>query len=106
VGTGGAHPLPAESALFVEECNYQNKIFPRKSARSLHKNKFSPEKALLHCTILKFSPEIRKDVEYYSQMPGKRILEFSRSFAPSALASGCCALAACALFQRLHLRVP
>jgi predicted ribosome quality control (RQC) complex YloA/Tae2 family protein len=47
----------------------------------------TPKKALVHCTKPKFSPERhsltaqnpkmfsrRKDVESYSQMPGKRIL--------------------------------
>jgi hypothetical protein len=121
-------PLPAESALFVEECNFQTKnftqkkhsfiaqnqnfprkgtrslhktkIFPRKDTRSLHKTKIFPRKGTrsLHKTQFsqkrhsfiaqnqKFSPEktpcifaTRKDVESYSQMPGKRILalEFS-----------------------------
>jgi hypothetical protein len=68
--------------FFVEGCNFQTKIFP---------------KALVHCTKTKFSPETqkrhsfiaqnqnfpqkkhafyatRKDVESYTQMPGKRIL--------------------------------
>jgi hypothetical protein len=44
-------------------------------------------KCTVHCTKPKFSPEnipeaffaIRKDVEFYSQMPGKRILAFEFS---------------------------
>jgi hypothetical protein len=59
-GAGGAHPLPAKSALFlaesvlfVEECNFQNIIFPRKRTRSLHKTKIFPRKGTrsLHKTF-------------------------------------------------------
>jgi hypothetical protein len=79
--------FPAESALFVEECNFQcrslhkTKIFPRKGTRSSHKTKNFPQKR--HSFIAQnqiFYPEkkcffaTRKDVESYSQMPGKRIL--------------------------------
>jgi hypothetical protein len=67
---------------------------PKKSLVHCTKPKFPPEKALVHCTKPKFSPEkalvhcikpkifsrknaffaTRKDMESYSQMPGKRIL--------------------------------
>jgi hypothetical protein len=83
-------PLPAESALFrpkvpffVEECNFQ----------CLSLLLETPKKALVHCTKPKiFSRKknaffaTRKDVETYSQMPGKCILalEFS-SFSQGSL---------------------
>jgi hypothetical protein len=34
--------FPAECALFLEECNFQTKISPRKTTRSLHKTKLLP----------------------------------------------------------------
>jgi hypothetical protein len=78
-------PLPAASALFVEECNFQclalcspekpfiaqNKNFPQKRHSFIAQNQtFSAEKNVFFAT--------RKDMESYSQMRGKRIaLEFS-----------------------------
>jgi hypothetical protein len=54
---------------------------PRKALVHCTKPKLSPEKALVHCTkpknvSRKKNPffATRKDVESYSQMPGKRIL--------------------------------
>jgi hypothetical protein len=62
-------PLPAESAIFVEGCNFQTKIFPRKGTRSLQKKLFfprNPEKA-------------HRSLHKTKVSPGKRILalEFS-----------------------------
>jgi hypothetical protein len=55
---------------------------PKKALVHCTKPKFPPEKALVHCTKPNifsrkknaFFYATRKDVEYYSQMPGKRIL--------------------------------
>jgi hypothetical protein len=60
-GAGGAHPLPAESALFVEECNFQCCPLlletPKKALGHCTKPRFFREKALVHCTKPKLSPE-------------------------------------------------
>jgi hypothetical protein len=58
-------PFRPKVPFFVEGCNFQTKIFPRKGTRSLHKNNIFPRTG--------------KDMESYAQMPGKRILalEFS-----------------------------
>jgi hypothetical protein len=62
-------PFRLKVPFFVEGCNFQTKIFPRKGTRSLHKPCFFAT---------------RKDVESYTQMPGKRILalEFSNRRSP------------------------
>jgi hypothetical protein len=66
--------FPAESALFPAESALFCRIFPRKGTRSFiaQNQKFSPEKKYAFLAT-------SKDVESYSQMPGKRILalEFS-----------------------------
>jgi hypothetical protein len=67
-------PFRPKVPFFVEGCNFQTKILPRKGTRSLHNNKIfprNPEKPCFFAT--------RKDVESYTQMSGKRILalEFS-----------------------------
>jgi hypothetical protein len=77
-------PLPTESALFCrEECNFQTKICLRKGTRSLalHKTKIFPRKGTCSSHKTKNFPQkknaflaTRKDVESYTQMPGKRIL--------------------------------
>jgi hypothetical protein len=82
-------PLPTESALFCRRVQFSNQSFPqkrhsfiaqkqnfpqnpRKGTRSLHKTKNIPQKKTCFFAT-------RKDVESYTQMPGKRILalEFS-----------------------------
>jgi hypothetical protein len=69
---GVSTPFRPKVPFFVEECNFQTVHCPTP--------KFSPEKALVHCTKPKIFPRkklffaTRKDVESYSQMPGKRIL--------------------------------
>jgi hypothetical protein len=79
-GAGGADPFQAENAIFIEECNFQTKIFPRKGTRSLHKTTHFPQKKSCFFAT-------RKDME--SQMPGKCILalEFSNSETPSGAQS-------------------
>jgi hypothetical protein len=69
-------PFPAKSALFIDGCNFQcvspcsSKHLKRHSFIAQNQ-KFFPDKKWFFAT--------RKDVESYSQMPGKRILalEFS-----------------------------
>jgi hypothetical protein len=39
--------FPAEGAFFIEEWNFQTKIFPRKGTRSLYKTKFFPRIKIL-----------------------------------------------------------
>jgi hypothetical protein len=88
-GAGGAHSLPAESALFCRRVQFSNHNFPQKRHSFIaQKQNFpqKPSKALVHCTKPNIFPRkknaffaTRKDVESYTQMPGKCILalEFS-----------------------------
>jgi hypothetical protein len=67
-GSRGVHPLPAESALF--EGHFSNQNFPQKRHSFIAQNQtIFPEKKCFFAT--------RKDVESYSQMPGKRIISTS-----------------------------
>jgi hypothetical protein len=74
-------PLSLEiSKKALVHCTKQ-KFSPEKALVHYTKQKLSSEKALVHCTKPKqFSPDkkcffaTRKDVESYSQMPGKPIL--------------------------------
>jgi hypothetical protein len=79
--------FPAESALFVDECNFQclspvaRNTYKGHSFIAQNQN-FPQKKALANCTKPKIFSRFfatRKDVESYSQMPGKRMLalEFS-----------------------------
>jgi hypothetical protein len=84
---GVRSPFRPNVPFFVEECNFQTKLFRRKGTRSLHKTKMFPRKGTrsLHKTKIFLQKKsffaTRKNVESYSQMPGKRIsaLEISKS---------------------------
>jgi hypothetical protein len=86
-------PLPAKSALFVEECKFQTNNFPQKRHSFIAQNQNFPHESHLfiaqnpkfsHNKVIFFAN--RKDVESYSQMPGKCILalEFSNFFCGEA----------------------
>jgi hypothetical protein len=62
-GAGGAHPSQPKVPFFVEECNFQTKIFLQALVHYT-KTKFSPEKALVHCTKPKIFP--RKNPAFFA----------------------------------------
>jgi hypothetical protein len=76
VDPGGCAPLPAESALFVEECNFQclSPLLetPKKAFIHCTKPKFSPEKALVHCTTKNFLQKRHSFIAQNQNFPQKK----------------------------------